>query len=250
MVEKPFEVGIDDLVRKFSIEERLYRLTRCVEAWSMAVPWSGFPWPSSSNWRSRCRRPRISAWKPSSISRSRPDRSSRGFRGPMSRASPWRKRPTSSPSWHRRLRQADRQAARRADPSGGAVEVWVQAHQVDRALVVHRQAAEELLAGPAGLRIRLLGQRQSGVPHPRWSQATEELIGTASAGRRCCSTATPNRSRVSTRAWKTRSGCGRDADATVSCLILKRPRSGRLEGWPKSHLQLMLRRIASPGFSA
>jgi len=42
MVEKPMEVGIDDLVRKFSIEERLYR-HRCVEAWSMAVPWSGFP---------------------------------------------------------------------------------------------------------------------------------------------------------------------------------------------------------------
>src|SRR5438045_5617008 len=42
MVEKPIEVGIDDLVRKFSIEERLYR-HRCVEAWSMAVPWSGFP---------------------------------------------------------------------------------------------------------------------------------------------------------------------------------------------------------------
>ena len=41
MVEKPFEIGIDDLVRKFPIEERLYR-HRCVEAWSMAVPWSGF----------------------------------------------------------------------------------------------------------------------------------------------------------------------------------------------------------------
>jgi sulfoxide reductase catalytic subunit YedY len=42
MVEKPMEVGIDDLVRKFPIEERLYR-HRCVEAWSMTVPWSGFP---------------------------------------------------------------------------------------------------------------------------------------------------------------------------------------------------------------
>jgi sulfoxide reductase catalytic subunit YedY len=42
MVEKPFEIGIDDLVRKFGVEERLYR-HRCVEAWSMAIPWSGFP---------------------------------------------------------------------------------------------------------------------------------------------------------------------------------------------------------------
>jgi sulfoxide reductase catalytic subunit YedY len=42
MVEKPFEIGIDDLVRKIGVEERLYR-HRCVEAWSMAIPWSGFP---------------------------------------------------------------------------------------------------------------------------------------------------------------------------------------------------------------
>jgi sulfoxide reductase catalytic subunit YedY len=42
MVEKAFEIGIDDLVRKIPIEERLYR-HRCVERWSMAIPWSGFP---------------------------------------------------------------------------------------------------------------------------------------------------------------------------------------------------------------
>lgn len=42
MVEKPFEIGIDDLLAKVTLEERLYR-HRCVEAWSMAVPWSGFP---------------------------------------------------------------------------------------------------------------------------------------------------------------------------------------------------------------
>jgi sulfoxide reductase catalytic subunit YedY len=42
MVEKPFEIGIDDLTRKLGVEERLYR-HRCVEAWGMAIPWSGFP---------------------------------------------------------------------------------------------------------------------------------------------------------------------------------------------------------------
>ena len=41
-VEKPIEIGFDDLVRKMGVEERLYR-HRCVEAWAMAVPWSGFP---------------------------------------------------------------------------------------------------------------------------------------------------------------------------------------------------------------
>jgi sulfoxide reductase catalytic subunit YedY len=42
MVEAPQEIGIDDLIRKMPLEERLYR-HRCVEAWSMAIPWSGFP---------------------------------------------------------------------------------------------------------------------------------------------------------------------------------------------------------------
>ena len=42
MVEKEMTVGIDDIIRKMPLEERLYRM-RCVEAWSMAVPWSGFP---------------------------------------------------------------------------------------------------------------------------------------------------------------------------------------------------------------
>jgi sulfoxide reductase catalytic subunit YedY len=41
LVEKEMTVDIDDLLKKFPIEERLYR-HRCVEAWSMAVPWSGF----------------------------------------------------------------------------------------------------------------------------------------------------------------------------------------------------------------
>ena len=42
MVAKPLEIGIDDLLKKMPLEERLYR-HRCVEAWSMTIPWSGFP---------------------------------------------------------------------------------------------------------------------------------------------------------------------------------------------------------------
>lgn len=42
MVEKPIEIGIDDLIRKLTLEERTYR-HRCVEAWSMAIAWTGFP---------------------------------------------------------------------------------------------------------------------------------------------------------------------------------------------------------------
>lgn len=42
LVNNPKTYDFDDLVRRFPLEERLYRF-RCVEAWSMAVPWTGFP---------------------------------------------------------------------------------------------------------------------------------------------------------------------------------------------------------------
>jgi len=42
MVEKEQELGLDDLLKKVTLEERLYR-HRCVEAWGMTIPWSGFP---------------------------------------------------------------------------------------------------------------------------------------------------------------------------------------------------------------
>jgi sulfoxide reductase catalytic subunit YedY len=42
MVEKEQTIGIDDLLARMPLEERVVR-HRCVEAWSMIVPWSGFP---------------------------------------------------------------------------------------------------------------------------------------------------------------------------------------------------------------
>jgi sulfoxide reductase catalytic subunit YedY len=41
-VKRPQRIGIDDLLRWFPLEERIYRM-RCVEAWSMVIPWVGFP---------------------------------------------------------------------------------------------------------------------------------------------------------------------------------------------------------------
>jgi sulfoxide reductase catalytic subunit YedY len=42
LVEEARTLDIDDLLKRMPLEERLYR-HRCVEAWSIAVPWSGFP---------------------------------------------------------------------------------------------------------------------------------------------------------------------------------------------------------------
>jgi sulfoxide reductase catalytic subunit YedY len=42
LVKKPATYGFDDLVKPHKLEDRVYRL-RCVEAWSMVVPWQGIP---------------------------------------------------------------------------------------------------------------------------------------------------------------------------------------------------------------
>jgi len=41
-VAKPLQISVDDLLKQMPLEERAYRF-RCVEAWSMVVPWTGFP---------------------------------------------------------------------------------------------------------------------------------------------------------------------------------------------------------------
>ena len=42
LVKKEMDIDLDVLIKKFSLQERIYRF-RCVEGWSMVVPWVGFP---------------------------------------------------------------------------------------------------------------------------------------------------------------------------------------------------------------
>jgi sulfoxide reductase catalytic subunit YedY len=42
LVRNPKTYGVEDMLKTFDQEERIYRL-RCVEAWSMVIPWQGFP---------------------------------------------------------------------------------------------------------------------------------------------------------------------------------------------------------------
>jgi sulfoxide reductase catalytic subunit YedY len=42
LVETPLTMSVDEIIAAMPLEERVYRF-RCVEAWSMVVPWTGFP---------------------------------------------------------------------------------------------------------------------------------------------------------------------------------------------------------------
>ncbi len=48
-VAHPATYNLDDLLRRFPSQERIYRL-RCVEAWSMVIPWQGFPLKDVLDW--------------------------------------------------------------------------------------------------------------------------------------------------------------------------------------------------------
>ncbi|MFK9203673.1 molybdopterin-dependent oxidoreductase, partial [Escherichia coli] len=41
LIKKPGKYGIEDLLKLSAQEERIYRL-RCVEGWSMVIPWVGY----------------------------------------------------------------------------------------------------------------------------------------------------------------------------------------------------------------
>jgi sulfoxide reductase catalytic subunit YedY len=42
LVKKPADYNLEDFIKPFTQQERVYRM-RCVEAWSMVIPWFGFP---------------------------------------------------------------------------------------------------------------------------------------------------------------------------------------------------------------
>jgi len=48
-VARPATYNLEDILRRFPSQERVYRL-RCVEAWSMVIPWQGFPLRDLISW--------------------------------------------------------------------------------------------------------------------------------------------------------------------------------------------------------
>jgi methionine sulfoxide reductase catalytic subunit len=48
-VKRPKRIAIDDILKLAPLEERIYRM-RCVEGWSMVIPWVGFPLAELIKW--------------------------------------------------------------------------------------------------------------------------------------------------------------------------------------------------------
>lgn len=179
LVPKPGPVDFDALVRQFTLEERLYRF-RCVEAWAMTVPWTGFPLAKLIDWV----QPLSSARYVRFVTLQRASEM------PGIGSSPWYPWP-----YHEGLRmdEARNELAmmvtgvygRPLPNQNGAplrlIVPWKYGYKSIKAIVRIEFVAEQpetFWSTLVPAEYPFLSNIDPEVPHPRWSQAQERLIDT------------------------------------------------------------------------
>jgi hypothetical protein len=207
LVNNPGTVDIEDLLSNYTLEDRIYRL-RCVEAWSMVVPWVGIPLASLLSKVRRAGQRQIRRLRDAGAAggNARPGillqdpalalcRGAAARRGDASADDP-------------RGRGAWRGAAepeRRAGAARRALEIRLQEHQVDRQDQLHRRGAAGDLEYPESARIRLsipTSIRRSIIRAGARRRSGASAAGCSpSASTRRCSTAMAIRWPRSMTAW-------------------------------------------------
>lgn len=179
LVEKPIKTDIDELLRRFPLEERVYRM-RCVEAWSIVVPWVGFPLARFVEWCKPSERARYLRM----VTFLRPDQAP-GQR--EMRHYPW-------PYFEAlRLDEAMNELAmlvvgsygRALPKQNGAplrlIVPWKYGYKSIKSIVLFeftRRQPATFWNTVAPDEYDFLSNVNPAVPHPRWSQATEEDVAT------------------------------------------------------------------------
>lgn len=179
LVEQPRTVDVDELLRRLPVEERLYR-HRCVEAWAMAVPWTGMPLRSLVE----LARPLSSARYLRMVSFMRPAEAI------GQRVDTWYDWP-----YHEGLSLAEATNelafvatgiyAKPLPPQHGAplrlVVPWKYGYKSIKSIVRFEFVAERpptFWNEQAPNEYGFVSNVDPAVPHPRWSQATERMLGT------------------------------------------------------------------------
>jgi len=178
LVETPMTIGIDDLFAKLPLEERLYRF-RCVEAWAMAVPWSGI---ALKDFVAFCK-PLASAKYVAMDTFHRPDIAS----GQKASWYPWPYREALS------IEEATNELAFLATGAygkpiakqmGAPIRLavpWKYGFKSVKSIVRFEFTEKRPVSFWEKLQPQEYGfwaNVNPEVPHPRWSQATEEVLGT------------------------------------------------------------------------
>ena len=134
-VAKPFTLDVWDLINKSTLEERIYRL-RCVEAWSMVLPWSGIALADLIRRAEPTSRAKFVAFETLYDPEQLPGQASRAL-GAASIIPMWRACASTRPCTpllprHGALWQDPARPERGSHPAGGALEVRLQEHQEHR----------------------------------------------------------------------------------------------------------------------
>jgi sulfoxide reductase catalytic subunit YedY len=177
LVNKPMTFGIEDLLKNFQQEERIYRL-RCVEAWSMVIPWEGFTLASLLNMVE----PTSDAKYVRFETVYRPEE----MRGQKSELYPWpyQEGLRLDEAMHDLTFLATGLYGEPNVPQNGApirlVVPWKYGFKSIKSIVKIELVAEEpstLWKSIASNEYGFYANVNPGVDHPRWSQATERRIG-------------------------------------------------------------------------
>jgi len=178
LVHKPLTIDADDLARRMGLEERLYRF-RCVEAWAMTVPWIGFPLANLI----KLVEPLSSARFVRFVSFLRPDQAPEQKNNYF----PW--------PYYEALRMDEAlneltlivtgMYGKPLPKQNGApirvITPWKYGYKSPKSIVkieFVEQQPPTFWNDLAPREYSFLSNVEPSVPHPRWSQATERIVGT------------------------------------------------------------------------
>src|SRR5690554_2568707 len=182
LVNNPKTFGLEDLLKSFPQEERIYRL-RCVEGWSMVIPWNGFPLSALL----KQVEPTYQAKYVRFVTRYDPDI----YPGQNSRFYPWpyQEGLRLDEAMHDLTILATGLYGKELPPQNGApvrlVVPWKYGFKSIKAIIRIELVAEQpatLWSTVAPHEYGFYANVNPDVPHPRWSQASERRIG--ESGRR------------------------------------------------------------------
>ena len=146
LVAKPGDYDIDEFIKPYMLEERVYRM-RCVEAWSFVIPWVGIPMAEVIKRVEPTAKARfVEMTTLHDVGRFPMQQDRRAAVAVHRRAAPGRSAKPVDAAGRRDLWRGAAGTERRADPTGGALEVRLQGRQVHRPNPIRREPAEEHVA--------------------------------------------------------------------------------------------------------
>ena len=163
LVDKKQELDVDTILKMAPPEERIYR-HRCVEGWSIVVPWVGFSLSELIKRVNPTSKAKFVEFTTILDMTQMPGQQRNVLRVALRRRpAHGRSHASAGAALLRHVRRGSSQSGWRAAAHRGAVEVWLQEREGDCAHSFHRQAAAEYLEYFCAHGIRLLFQRESAM---------------------------------------------------------------------------------------